>query len=146
MKLKLLNGELAPFLNLISGTIASGKKARSVSRFKKILLAKFEAYSEEEREILKEYAVLDGNGEASIGEGGSINFIPEKKAEGIKALMEFRNEELVISLVEFEPNLANLISALEESEQKLTGGQMDVLDELLTKLEELGKDDENVNE
>lgn len=140
MKIKLINADLTKFINLLNGTSARGKNARAVSRFKKILNEKFDQYSNDEIELLKDYCVLDDNGDVLLENGSTFRFREEMAHDGAIALNELKNEEVVIDLTEFEPFILNLLDALENSEQQLYGEEMDALDELLTKIEEIKGD------
>lgn len=140
MKIELHNYELISWLNLLSGTTAKGKQARAVARFKKILLDKFELYREDELDLLKGFCVLNKNNEVDVSEDGTFTFLDGKKIEGSQALIELKNEEVVIDLTEFEPFVDSLVLALDNSEQELIGEQMNVLDELVVKLENLKGD------
>ena len=103
---------------------------------------KFEKYSTDELETLKEYCLLTENGEVDVDENGIFTFLDGKKDEGTKALFELKNEECIVDLTEFKPFLDPLINALNNGCQDLQGVQMDVLDNLVTKLENIGEDDE----
>lgn len=142
MELLLKNADVVPFVNLLQGAVASGKEARAVARFRKILMNKFEQYSTDELETLKEYCLLTENGEVDVDENGIFTFLDGKKDEGTKALFELKNEECIVDLTEFKPFLDPLINALNNGCQDLQGVQMDVLDNLVTKLENIGEDDE----
>lgn len=142
MQMSLKNNELAPIVNLLNVTTAKGRAARAVSRFKKIMLEKVKVYQEEELLTFKEYCELDDNGEVAVSEQGIVTFLDGKKEEGSKAHSELINEENIIDLTEFEPFVEFLMNALENSDSELDINQMDTLDNLLTKLEEIREGDE----
>lgn len=144
MQVKFKNNRLVPYINLINGTTAKGRSARAVARFKKILLVKFKQYEEDEANLFKEFCKLDDNDEVIVSDTGTVTFFDGKEEEGNQAILELRTEEVVLDLTEFEPFVEHLIHALNTSEQQLYGEQMDILDELITLIENTlkGEDEE----
>lgn len=139
MQILLKNNELVPIANLLGITTAKGRAGRAVSRFNNIILDKVKVYQSEETALFKELCELDEEGELAIKD----NVVTFKDVEkGNEATNEFREEENVIDLTEFEPFLDFLIHALENSDSTLNINQMNTLDLLLTKLEETRKEDE----
>ncbi|MCM2138895.1 DUF1617 family protein [Vagococcus fluvialis] len=141
MKISLKNSDLAPIVNLLNKTTAKGRAARAISRFHKIMMAKLSQFQEDEIDTFKEHCVLDENGEVIVSEGGTVTFLDGQTEAGVKAHNELKEEDNVIDLTEFKPFIEFLMNALENSESELNINEMDTLDNLLTKLEELRKED-----
>lgn len=145
MQISLRNKELAPIINLLNKMTAKGRSARAISRFHKIMMNKVNEFQEDELSTFKEYCELDEKGEVIISADGIVTFLDGQKEDGVNAHNELKDEINVIDLTEFEPFVEFLINALENSDSDLNITEMDTLDNLLTKLEDLRKEDENVN-
>lgn len=141
MQMSLKNNELAPIVNLLNVTTAKGRAARAVSRFKKITMEKVKQFQEDELNMFKEYCELDEKSEVIVSGNGTVTFLDGQEELAVKAHNELKEEENIIDLTEFEPFVEFLMSALENSESDLNINEMDTLDNLLTKLEELRKED-----
>lgn len=141
MKISLKNSDLAPIVNLLNKTTAKGRAARAISRFHKIMMNKVNEFQEDELSTFKEYCELDDKGEVTISGNGIVTFLDGKQEEGLEAHNELKEEVNIIDLTEYEPFIDFLISALENSDSDLNITEMDTLDNLLTKLEELRKGD-----
>lgn len=144
MQLVLKNKELTSIIKLLNVTTAKGRSARAVARFRKIMMDKLNVYHEEEIGMFKEYCKLNEDGEVIVSDG-TVTFLKGEKDNCLQAQEELINEENIVDLTEFEPFIEFLMSALENSESNLNISEMDTLDNLLTKLEELRKEDENVS-
>lgn len=144
MQLVLKNKELTSIIKLLNVTTAKGRDARAVARFRKIMMDKLNVYHEEEMAMFKEYCELNEDGEVIVSDG-TVTFLDGKRDDCLQAQEELINEENIVDLTEFEPFIEFLMSALENSESNLNISEMDTLDNLLTKLEELRKEDEHVN-
>ncbi len=145
MKIEFYNAELKPMIEMLMGVKAKGRNSRAVSKFVKLVSAKFETYAKDEQELLKEYCLVDDGGElvTTTKEGNTfVSWLPGKQAEAVIAQNELANEKNVIDLTEYEPHLKHLIVALDESDAFLSGVEAQLYDLLLDKLEDIEIEEE----
>lgn len=132
MNLKITNQEILNISELLTVVSASGKEARAVAKFSKRLGEKNNEYHEFLGEIVNKYS-------ESI-EDNQVIWKKECTQQANKEYAELLSEVETIDLTEFETHKDNLISALYNSDAKLSGQQLIIFDELLDKLEDQAAD------
>lgn len=140
MKIEFYNAELKPMIEMLMGVKAKGRNSRAVSKFVKLVSAKFETYAKDEQELLKECCLVDDSGElvTTTKDGNTfVSWLPGKQTDAVIAQNELANEKNVIDLTEYEPHLKHLIVALDESDAFLSGVEAQLYDLLLDKLEDI---------
>jgi len=140
MLIKIKNTELNAIILFLNKVAAKGKEARAISKFKKLLLEKNEEFSGDEVELLKEYCVLQEDGNLQVDENGKVTFLEEKAECGRQAHVELQEEEVAINLTAYTL-FDVLITALENTDLELSGTDADVYDLLLDKLEEIKEEE-----
>lgn len=138
MKLKFYNTELKPTITMLMSIKAQGRHSRAISKFVKLLSVKFDTYSKDEHDLLKEYCLVDDDGElvTTTKDGHSfVKWLPGKQTDALIAQNELSNEINVVDLTEYEPHLKHLIVALNQSDAFFNGVEAQAYDSLLDKLE-----------
>ncbi|MBO0419111.1 DUF1617 family protein [Vagococcus fluvialis] len=133
--LEITNQQLINYSMFMKTVIAKGKGARAVAKFIKTLQPTMDEYLGFEMDIVKEYSQKDEAG--NLLSETNIYWISELKEKGERELKELKNETVVISLVELEPYIENLILAIEGTDLELCGNDLLIFDELLETLETL---------
>lgn len=138
MKLVIKNQDLILYYQILVAVKAKGRKARAISKLKKILMPKIESWQEDQRTLIGEHYVQDENGNAKTGDDGKLILTTEGDRNVYLQEREVLDkEEIIIDLTEFQPFYDFLLSALNEWDEPINGVDADVYDELMDKLEEL---------
>lgn len=138
MRLVIKNQDLILYYQILVAVKAKGRKARAISKLKKILMPKIESWQEDQRTLIGEHYVQDENGNAKTSDDGKLILTTEGNRNVYLQEREVLDkEEIIIDLTEFQPFYDFLLSALNEWDEPINGVDADVYDELMDKLEEL---------
>lgn len=134
--MKIKKYELEPFISFIHLLKLERVDSRMRTRFKKLLLDKYQDFAEELDEINKSYAIKDESGEIIV-EDNKINF--ENNDERLKEIMDLSNEEIHIE--QNEENKKMLLSVkesiLNRGPSELEGKEADIYDSLAEIVEQI---------
>lgn len=132
------NRELLLYYQILSAVKAKGRKARAISKLKKLFGLKIEGWQEDQRILIGEHYVQDKDGNAKSDDDGKLLLQPGGDRQVyLHEREELDNEESIVDLTEFNPYMEHLIAALEEWDEPINGADADVYDELMDKLEVL---------
>lgn len=134
------NADVLNYYNILMAVTSKGRKARAISKFRKLAYEKLNEYSENQKELIASYFEVQENGNAKVDDSGHpILLDGADQEEYAKERKELDNETFVIDLTEFEPFIEFLVSGLDESDVEFGGVDADVYDDLMDRLEELVK-------
>ena len=131
MKITLKNSELATTINFLKGIPVKGEDSRHRTKLKKQVEVAFGEFIEAEKELMKEFDLLDENGE----------LLPPEKQDPT-AVVTFKhqqsvlyNEEVVIESGAYVKNFNEMPRILKDYEGELSGDEADIYDKLLDQME-----------
>jgi hypothetical protein len=106
------------------------------TRFKKILIEKYQDFTDELEEINSNYAVKDENGEVIV-ENDKLSF--ENNNDRLKEILELSNEEIIIDQNEENKKMLLSIkeSVLNRGPSELEGKEADIYDSLAEIVEQI---------
>lgn len=132
------NSKLHKYAQILAVVTSKGRKARAISKFRRLANEKIEEWTESQKGLIATYYEVQENGNAKLDDSEQpILLDGADQEEYAKERKELDNETVVIDLTEFEPFLEFLISGLDESDVAFGGVDADVYDELMDQLEEL---------
>jgi len=144
MRIKLENHHLIPLIPFLQGMKLKGEKSRARSKFLALATEAYASLHESELALLKEYAVLDGNGNpaenADAGNPGGSTF--RLKEESVKEYYAER-EKLFKEVAEIEggtytAHLALMRQILADYDEDLEGENAALYDALCDAFEREG--------
>lgn len=133
------NSKLHKYAQILAVVTSKGRKARAISKFRRLASEKIEEWTESQKELIATYYEVQENGNAKLDKDGlPVLLDGADQDDYAKEREELDNEIVVIDLTEFEPFFEFLVSGLDESDVAFGGVDADVYDELMDQLEELG--------
>lgn len=135
MEIKIENKYLTAVNNLLFNLKLKGKQTRARSKFLKLVLKKIEEFNEDEKTLVKEYAILDKEGEPIVIDDRYD--IKDLKGYG-KAVKELNDEVAIISGGEYVNSFEELKTVLDNLDIELEGADAVAYDLLMDAFEDAG--------
>lgn len=142
MKVAIQNAQIGQAIGLLFRLSLKGKKSRHRTRFVKLLNERLQQVGEEEKELLKQYAELDEDGEPKLAEDGKGYDVIDKKGF-IKEQQELYEEEMVLEGGDHHGMLKTVKEVLLESDEEFSGEEAMVYDYLCEQFEKSEEQSEN---
>ena len=136
MRIQLKNHYLVPLVPFLQGMKLKGERSRARSKFLALALGAYAALHESEVELLKEYAVLDGNGDPKAAEDGSFSLKEDVAKEYLAEREKLFNEVAEIEGGTYAEHLALMRQILMEYDEELDGEYAALYDALCDAFEE----------
>lgn len=132
MKVTIKNSLLNSTIEILYKAKLSGKKSRHRTRFIKQVGARLELIGEEERDLLKAYCELDGDGEPKKekGEDGKEYYKFKDIDSFHREQVELYEEEMTIEGEDNRVMLLSVREALDESDEVYSGQEAIIYDYL----------------
>lgn len=131
MKISLKNSELAVAIKFMKEMPLKGTDSRHRTKFVKLLTSAYEDFSESEKELLKEFNLLD--------EAGNIIEADKQSVADVQAFLvpqkELYAEQVVIEGGQYANNITEIPRILKEYDGELDGAEADIYDTLLDEFE-----------
>lgn len=120
LEVKIKNNMLNETIDFFFGMSLKGKESRMRTRFIKLISSEVERVAEEEREILKEYCVLNDDGELEQNEDGTAIIKKGKEEVLMDERLELLNEEFIIDDSNSQNMLMTVRKILDECDMDLS--------------------------
>lgn len=120
LEVKIKNNMLNEAVDFFFGMTLKGKESRMRTRFIKLISSEVERVAEEEREILKEYCVLNDDGELEQNEDGTAIIKKGKEEVLMDERLELLNEEFIIDDSNSQNMLMTVRKILDECDMDLS--------------------------
>ncbi|AOH54534.1 hypothetical protein ABE28_009250 [Peribacillus muralis] len=133
MQVNIQYSYLVDSIHFLSSMNLKGKQSIHRTRFIKLLSEKLKQVSEEELQLIKEFAGIDANGDPNKKDDGSfaIEDVPEfKKQQG-----EYLSEYYVIEGGDAHGMLKTLKGIIENFDKEVSGKEADAFEHLFTAFE-----------
>lgn len=134
--LKLKNIELPSTIAFLNRISLRTKASRARTLLVKKLDIRLQEYVKFQQEILDKFAVKDDTGEVVKDEHGVFTWQADHVQEGNESFKELGDEEVLLNIEEYRPNMAFLKAALDDLDMELSGVDALVYDLLMDQLEE----------
>lgn len=121
MKISIENRELSGVYDFVYGLKMKGKLSISRSKFLKLIMKKVKELSEDQTEILKQYAEKDEDGEAKLLNDGRYDISQKNNTLANKELNELLGEQSIIEYGEYVNNIQPLEIFLKEYDEEISG-------------------------
>ena len=136
MRIQLKNYHLVTLIPFLRGMKLKGERSRARSKFLALALEAYAALHESEVELLKEYAVLDSDGDPKAAEDGSFSLKEDSAKEYLAEREKLFNEAAEIEGGTYAEHLTLMRQILAEYDEELDGENAAVYDALYDALEE----------
>jgi len=137
MKVSIKYSHIGESINFLYNLTLKGKQSRHRTRFVKVLQEKLKAISEEELELVKEFAGVDEEGNPNTKEDGS--FAIEDVKGFVAQQKELFEEVFVIEGGDHHGMLKTVKEILLNYDEEISGKQAEVFDYLCERFEEGGE-------
>ena len=130
MKITMKNRDLAKAINFLNSLNLKGKDSRSRSKFIRLLEKYFEELKDDELELLKEFDLLDENGniKQDTNDADSIRLFNIEQEK-------LYSEQVVINCEDIIDRMNTLKEVLENLDTELSGDDAYIYDYLLDEIE-----------
>ncbi|MEK4006332.1 hypothetical protein [Paenibacillus sp. FSL H3-0333] len=139
--MKIKKFELEPMISYLHSLKLERTDSRMRTRFKKLLIEKYQDFADELEEINNCYAVKDGDGEVVV-ENDKLSFANNN--ERLKEILDLSNEEIIID--QNEENRKMLLSikesVLNRGPSELEGKDADIYDSLAEIVEQIAYEEQ----
>jgi len=140
MRIQLKNHHLIPIIPFLKGMKLKGEQSRARSKFLVIALEAYTALHESEVDLLKEYAVLDGEGEPIIAKDGSFTLKDGCVKEYLAERDKLFNEVAEIEGATYAEHMTLMRKILLDYDEELDGENAALYDALCDAFEKGGND------
>ena len=130
MRIQLKNHYLIPLIPFLQGMKLKGEKSRARSKFLALALEAYAALHESEVDLLKEYAVLDGEGNPKAAEDGSFSLKQASAQEYLAQRERLFNEVAEIEGGTYAEHMKLMRQVLAEYDEALEGENAALYDAL----------------
>lgn len=120
LEVKIKNNMLNETIDFFFGMSLKGKESRMRTRFIKLLSTEVERVAEEENGILKEYCVLNDDGELEQNEDGTAIIKKGKEEVLMDERLELLNEEFIIDDSNSQNMLMTVRKILDDCDMELS--------------------------
>jgi hypothetical protein len=142
MRIRLRNRHIVSLVPFLQGMKLKGERSRARSKFLNLAMDAYASLHDSELDLLREYAVLDADGEPKVSEDGSFS-LRGGSAKGYLA----EREKLFSEVAEIEggtytSHLEVMRQALADYCEDLSGDEAALYDALMDAFEEVKADDD----
>ena len=130
MKIKLQNHYLVTLIPFLQGMKLKGEKSRARSKFLALATEAYASLHESELELLKEYAVLDGEGNPKANDDGSFRLREESVKEYLAEREKLFGEVAEIEGGTYTEHLSLMCRILADYDEELEGENAALYDAL----------------
>ena len=141
MKIKLENRHIITLIPFLQGMKLKGERSRARSKFLSLAMEYYTSLHESEVELLREYAVLDDNGEPLSDKEGGFSIREECLREYFTERTKLFSEVAEIEGGTYTSHLALMREILAEYDEDLCGENAALYDALFDAFEKGGDDD-----
>lgn len=137
MQLTLTNQDLQPFLTVLETmTVTQMAANRGRAKLLRHVRSKLDEYITDERDLLRDYVVLDDTGQPLLNETGNFTLRDPKQYSEINALLdELKDEKVRLEFGEYRERYQAFFTYLLEAVDSFTAEQIIVIDDLLDQFE-----------
>jgi len=135
VKIKLENRYIVPLVPFLQNMKLKGAQSRARSKFLSLVMGVYGSLHESELELLKEYAVLDGDGDPKANEDGSYSLREDTAKEYLAERERLFSEVAEIEGGTYTEHLALMRQILAEYDEALEGGNAALYDALCDSFE-----------
>ena len=130
MQIRLKNHHLVTLIPFLQGMKLKGEHSRARSKFLTLALEAYASLHESEVELLKEYAVLDGDGNPKAAEDGSFSLREDSVRDYYAEREKLFNEVAEIEGGTYAEHLKLMRQVLPEYDEELDGENAALFDAL----------------
>ena len=130
MKIKLENRYIVPLVPFLQNMKLRGQKSRARSKFLALAMGVYGALHESELELLKEYAVLDGDGDPKANADGSYSLREDTAKEYLTEREKLFSEVAEIEGGTYAEHLALMRQILADYNEEMAGENAALYDKL----------------
>jgi hypothetical protein len=140
MQIKLQNQHIVTLIPFLQNMKLRGEKSRARSKFLSLAMESFYSLHQSEVELLKEYAVLDDNGEPVKNADGGFTLKPETAVEYLLERDKLFTEVAEIEGGTYTSHLKLMRGILADYDEELEGDNAALYDALCDAFEEVSDD------
>ena len=140
MNIKLKNRYLVPLVPFLQGMKLKGAQSRARSKFLNLALGAYEQLHASELELVKEYAVLDADGEPVCAEDGSFTLRDGTAKDYVLERGKLFSEVAEIEGGTYTTHLETMQQVLADYDAELDGDTAALYDALMDAFEEEAED------
>ncbi len=137
--MKFKNSELVAVSQFLKNAELTPKVSRVRTKLRKCIQSKIDELYKDEIELVEKYGERDDKGEL-VEKDGSFSLVAKTAIEYHQEKNILLEEEVSINVDELTSKLSLLLEAFDNSEEKVSGSDAEILDLIMDKLEsEVGK-------
>ena len=137
--MKFKNSELVAVSQFLKNAELTPKMSRVRTKLRKCIQSKIDELYKDEIELVEKYGERDDKGEL-VEKDGSFSLVAKTAIEYHQEKNILLEEEVSINVDELTSKLSLLLEAFDNSEEKVSGSDAEILDLIMDKLEsEVGK-------